>query len=149
LLALLGVADPAAPIDTMDPQIRRRRTFSAIQQLVLREAVNQPVLMVMEDLHWLDDESQSFLTMFGGAMAGARILLLINYRPEYQPTWDAATSHSQLRLNAFGRDDAEILLMDLLGEPDLEQLSGSSSTRPKAIHFSWKNTSGPSSTRGF
>ncbi|MBT2322216.1 AAA family ATPase [Variovorax paradoxus] len=123
LLALLGVRDAAAPIDKMDPQIQRRRTFDAIQRLVLREAVNQPVLMVMEDLHWLDAESQSFLTMFGRAVEGARILLLVNYRPEYQPSWDAGTSHSQLRLKAFGREDAEALLIALLGTaPALAEL---------------------------
>lgn len=115
LLALLGVTDPATPIDKMDPQIRRRRTFSAIQRLVLREALNQPVLMVIEDLHWLDDESQSFLTMFGRAVQGASILLLVNYRREHQPTWDATTSHSQLRLNSFGREEADALLVALLG----------------------------------
>ncbi|MEP7057804.1 MAG: adenylate/guanylate cyclase domain-containing protein [Caldimonas sp.] len=115
LLALLGVADPAASIDHMDPHIRRRRTFDAIGRLVLREARDRPVLMVMEDLHWIDSESQGFLTLFGRAVEGARIMLLVNYRPEYQPSWDNATSHTQLRLNALGRDDAESLLVALLG----------------------------------
>ena len=115
LLALLGVADPASPIDHMDPQIRRRRTFDAIGRLVLREARDRTVLLVMEDLHWLDSESQGFLTLLGRAVEGARILLLVNYRPEYQPLWDGATSHGQLRLNALGRDDAESLLIALLG----------------------------------
>ncbi len=115
LLALLGVIDPATPLNKMDPQIRRRRTFNAISRVVLREAVNQPVLMVIEDLHWLDDETQHFLTLFGRSVGDARILLLVNYRPEYQSAWDASTSHSQLRLNAFGREDAESLLVALLG----------------------------------
>ena len=118
LLTLLGVTDPSAPIDKMDPQIRRRRTFDAIRRLVLSESAKQPVLMVMEDLHWLDVESQSFLTMFGRAVGDASIVLLVNYRPEYQPQWDAATSHSQLRLKAFGPDDAEALLIALLGTAD-------------------------------
>ncbi len=123
LLALLGVTDPDAPIDHMDPQIRRRRIFNAIQRLVRREARRQPVLMVMEDLHWLDDETQSFLTMFGHDLKKASILLLVNYRPEYQPSWDAATSHTQIRLNAFGQDDAQELLKALLGDdPALDQL---------------------------
>ena len=115
LLALLGVADPANPINRMAPQIRRRRIFDSIQRLVLREARNQPVLMVIEDLHWLDQETQSFLTTFGSAVSDTRILLLVNYRPEYQPAWDAATSHSQLRLNAFGPEEAQALLVALLG----------------------------------
>ncbi len=118
LLALLGVADATMPIDKMDPQIRRRRTFDTIQRLVLREAANRPVVMVMEDLHWLDAESQSFLTSFGRAVEGARILLLVNYRPEYVPVWDAGTSHNQLRLKAFGAEEAQSLLIALLGDDD-------------------------------
>lgn len=115
LLALLGVADPNMPINRMDPQIRRRRTFQAVQRLILREARNQPVLMVIEDLHWLDDETQSFLSQFGRTVGEARILLLVNYRPEYHAVWDTSTSHTQLRLNAFGTEDAQALLVALLG----------------------------------
>ena len=123
LLSLMGVADPARPVDKMDPQIRRRRIFNAIERLVLREALNQPVLMVMEDLHWIDEETQGFLTAFGRAVEGARVLLLVNYRPEYQPRWDGGTTHSQLRLNAFGRDEADALLAALLGSrADLDDL---------------------------
>jgi len=69
LLALLGITDPADAIDKMDPQIRRRRTFDAIQRLVLREAVNQSVAAGDGRLHWLDVETQSFLTAFGRAVA--------------------------------------------------------------------------------
>ena len=115
LLSLLGITDPARPIDMMDPQIRRGRIFKAIERLVLRESVNQPVLMVMEDLHWIDAETQGFLTQFSRAVDGARVLLLVNYRPEYQPAWDRGTPHSQLRLNAFGREEADALLAALVG----------------------------------
>jgi class 3 adenylate cyclase/predicted ATPase len=123
LCALLSPTHSSAPIDDMDPRIRRQRTFSAIQRLVLRESRDRPVLMIMEDLHWLDDESQSFLMMFGSAVEQARILLAVNYRREYQPTWDAATSPTLLRLNPFGREDAGSLLAALLGEnPALDAL---------------------------
>ncbi len=123
LLALLGVSDPDNPINKMDPQIRRRRTFAAIEQLVLREARKQPVLLVFEDLHWLDVETQSFLTMLGHSVAQAPILLLVNYRPEYQSAWDASTSHIQMRLNPFGLEDAGSLLDGLLGsDPVLDGL---------------------------
>jgi predicted ATPase len=123
LLALLGVRDTTTPIDKMDPQVRRRRTFDALQRLVLREAANRPVLMVMEDLHWLDVESQAFLTLFGRAVAGSRILLIVNYRPEYQPAWDASVTHSQMRLQAFGPEEAQALLATRLGNaPALAEL---------------------------
>jgi len=115
LLALLGVNDPSASMESMDPQIRRRRTFDALIGLVLRESQNRPVLVLMEDLHWLDAESQAFLCAFGRAIEGARVMLLVNYRPEYVARWEGSTSHCQLRLNELGRDDARSLLDSLLG----------------------------------
>lgn len=115
LLALLGVVDPSAPIKHVDPQIRRRRTLDAIQRIVLREARDKPVLMLIEDLHWLDDETRSFLTTFGRAIVDARVLLLVNYRPDFQTAWDATVAHRQVHLNTFRRHDAEALLIDLLG----------------------------------
>lgn len=116
LLAILGAADPSSRLDGMDPGIRRRRTFDAIQRLFLREAENQPLLIVCEDLHWVDSETQSFLTTFASRVEHSPVLLLVNYRPDYHPAWDAATSHSTLRLNALDRDDATALLDNLLGD---------------------------------
>jgi len=115
LLSLLGVSDPNTPINRMDPQIRRRRTFDAILRLVLRETQKQPVLMLIEDLHWLDDETQAFLIAFSRTIGDSRLLLMANYRPDYHPQWDAAATHSQIRLRAFGADEAHELLAMLLG----------------------------------
>jgi hypothetical protein len=61
LLALLGVSESASSLQQMDPQIKRRRTFEAIKRLLLRESLNQPLLVIFEDLHWLDGESLDFL----------------------------------------------------------------------------------------
>jgi class 3 adenylate cyclase/predicted ATPase len=115
LLSLFGVSDPNTPINRMDPQIRRRRTFDAILRLVLRETQKQTVLMLIEDLHWLDDETQAFLIAFSRTIGGSRLLLMANYRPDYHPQWDVAAKHSQIRLKAFGADEAYELLAMLLG----------------------------------
>jgi class 3 adenylate cyclase len=82
LLALLGVSEPAAALAQMDPQIRRWRTFEAITRLLLRESLNQPLLMLIEDLHWLDSETQVFLNGLCERLATAHVLLVTNYRPE-------------------------------------------------------------------
>src|SRR5439155_5056880 len=63
LSALLGVAEAATALVEVDPQVRRRRTFEAIRRLLLRESLNQPVLLLVEDLHWLDSETQDWLTL--------------------------------------------------------------------------------------
>jgi len=67
LFALLGLADPISSLQQMDPQIRKRRTFEAIKRLLVRESLNQPLILIFEDLHWLDNETQAI--MRGWALA--------------------------------------------------------------------------------
>jgi len=116
LLALLSVSDPAAALQQMDPQLRRRRTFEALTRLLLRESLNQPLLLVVEDLHWLDNETQAWLNVMSERVATARLLLLVNYRPEYQHTWASKTFYTQLRLDPLGPEEAHELLTTLLGD---------------------------------
>src|SRR5215510_4533560 len=77
LFALLGLDDPTASLQQMDPQIRRQRTFDAIKKLFLRESLNQPLILIFEDLHWIDTETQGFLDTLSEGVASARILLLV------------------------------------------------------------------------
>ena len=65
----------------MDAQVRRRRTYEAIKRILLRESLNQPLMVIVEDLHWTDSETQALLNLLVDAIANARILLLVNYRP--------------------------------------------------------------------
>src|SRR5437867_6806958 len=116
LCFLLGIAEPTSPLAQMDPQIRRRRTFEALKQLLVRESLNQPLILVFEDLHWLDNETQAFLTLLSESVATARILLLVNYRPEYRHEWGGKTFYTQLRLDPLGKGEAQELLTALLGD---------------------------------
>jgi class 3 adenylate cyclase len=75
LLVLLGIEDHPSSLQQMDPQIRRRRTFDAIKKLLLRESLNQPLILIFEDLHWIDGETQGFLDLLSESVASARILL--------------------------------------------------------------------------
>ena len=65
----------------MDGQVRQRRTLEAIKRILLRESLNQPLIVVFEDLHWIDSETQALLDLLVDAIANARVLLLVNYRP--------------------------------------------------------------------
>jgi predicted ATPase/class 3 adenylate cyclase len=116
LFTLFGIAEPGAPLQHMDPQIRKQRTFEAIKRLLTRESLNQPLILVFEDLHWLDAETQAFLTLLSESLATTKILLLVNYRPEYRHDWGGKTYYTQLRLDPFGRADAQALLTTLLGD---------------------------------
>jgi predicted ATPase len=115
LFALLGVDEPTSSLQQMDPQIRRRRTFDAVKKLFLRESLNQPLILIFEDLHWIDTETQGFLDVLSESVASARILLLVNYRPEYRHEWGSKTYYIQLRLTPLGKAEAEEFLDVLLG----------------------------------
>src|SRR5262249_56386141 len=98
------------------PQIRRQRTFEAIKKLLLRESLNQPLILIFEDLHWIDSETQGFLDGLSESIASAKVLLLVNYRPEYRHEWGSKTYYTQVRLAPFGKVEAEEFLDVLLGE---------------------------------
>jgi len=115
LFGLFGIEEPHSPLQRMDSQIRRRRTFEALKKLFLRESLNQPLVLIFEDLHWIDEETQGFLDMLSESLASARILLLTNYRPEYRHEWGQKTYYTQLRLAPFGKVEAEEFLDVLLG----------------------------------
>ena len=116
LFALLGIEEQPSPLQQMDAQIRRRRTFEALKKLFLRESLNQPLMLIFEDLHWIDGETQGFLDALSESVASAKLLLLTNYRPEYRHEWGQKTYYTQLRLAPFGKAEAEEFLDELLGE---------------------------------
>jgi class 3 adenylate cyclase len=87
LFTLLGIPDSPDPLAQMDPQIKRRRTLDAIKRIILRESLNQPTVVIFEDLHWIDGETQALLDLLADGFANARVLLLVNYRPEYRHEW--------------------------------------------------------------
>src|SRR5262249_24237630 len=84
LFPLLGIADTPDPLAQMDPQIKRRRTLDAIKRIFLRESLAQPLIVIFEDLHWIDEHTQALLDMLADSIANVRALLLVNYRPEYR-----------------------------------------------------------------
>ena len=116
LFSLLGVSEAADSLGQMDPQIRQRRTLEAVKRLLLRESLNQPLIVIFEDLHWIDAGTQAFLNLLVDALATARILLLVNYRPEYRHEWGNRTYYTQLRLDPLGKESSGALLTALLGD---------------------------------
>jgi predicted ATPase len=123
LLSLLDVAPEDQQWQTLDSLQRRQRTLDAIKRLFLRESQVQPVILVFEDLHWIDTETQSFLDSLIDSLPTAPLLLLANYRPEYQHGWGSKTFYSQLRIDPLAPENAEELLQAILGEDaDLQPL---------------------------
>src|SRR5262249_12888990 len=84
--ALLSLIDPAfddGQWKRLEPWQRRQHTLDGVKRLLLRESQIQPVIAVFEDLHWIDGETQATLDVLVESIPGARMLLLVNYRPEY------------------------------------------------------------------
>jgi predicted ATPase len=80
-------------------------------------------VVIFEDLHWIDAETQALLDMLADSIAGARILLLVNYRPEYRHEWSGRAHYLQLRLDPLGGENSAVMLEALLGNSaDLDSL---------------------------
>jgi len=118
LFGLLGLIEGDDPLARMDGQIRRRRTQDAIKRILLRESLNQPLMLVFEDLHQIDDETQALLNLLADSIGTSRVLLLVNYRPEYSHSWGSKTYYTQVRLDPLGKETADEMLSKLLGNDE-------------------------------
>jgi len=120
---LLEVPVDDAEWQALDPAQRRHRTLDANKRLLLREAQAQPLAVVFEDLHWIDTETQALLDSLVESLPTARLLMLVNYRPEYQHAWGNRSYYTQIRLDALPPESAGELLESLLGgDPALAPL---------------------------
>jgi predicted ATPase len=123
LFGLLDVAAEDAEWQRLEARERRQRILDAVKRVLLRESRSQAVLLLFEDLHWIDSETQALLDSLVESLPAARVALLVSYRPEYAHPWGSRTYYSQLRLDPLPAERAETLVTDLLGDhPSLEAL---------------------------
>ena len=113
---LLEVAEGDDQLARPDPELRRRRTLDAIKRLLLRESLSQPLILIFEDLHWLDEGSRALLNLIADSIGTARLLMLVNYRPEFSHNWGNKTYYTQLRLDPLGVESGEQMLQALLND---------------------------------
>jgi class 3 adenylate cyclase/tetratricopeptide (TPR) repeat protein len=122
-LALLDVPLEDPSWQALDPAQRRHRTLTAVQGLLLWESRVQPLLIVVENLHWIDSQTQGLLDSLVTSLPTTPILLLVNYRPDYQHGWASRTYYRQIRIDPLAPKSAEELLRALLGDDvTLQQL---------------------------
>ena len=140
LYGLLGIVEGADPLAQMDPQIRKQRTLEAIKRMLLREILNQPLIVIFEDLHWIDERDPGAArTCWPIRSRTAKILLLVNYRPEYShrmgqqdllhATPARSAGQGKRERNAFRAARRRV---------ESRRSSGQSSNGPKAIRSSWR-----------
>ena len=123
LLALLDAPVDDAAWPALAPTQRRQRTLDAVTEVLLREARQQPLLLIFEDLHWIDADTQALLDGLVPRLPSVPLLLLVNYRPEYAHGWRAVPAYSELALEALAPESAGELLHAMLGgDPGLQPL---------------------------
>lgn len=104
----------------LDGKQRRDNVFEAIRLLLVAESQRKPLVMIIEDLHWIDNTSEEFLTFLINSLAATRIMLILLYRPEYPPAWVGKTYYSQIRVDQLPRKTIEDLVKGILGCEDVE-----------------------------
>jgi len=114
-LALLDVSVDDPTWQALDPFQRRQQTLGAVKRLLLRESQVQPLILLFEDLHWIDSETQAMLESLVESLPTSRLLLLVNYRAEYQHGWANKTYYTQLRLDPLPPENAGEILNSVLG----------------------------------
>jgi class 3 adenylate cyclase len=115
LLALLDVTVDDPEWHALDAHQRRLQIIDGVRRLLLRQSQGQPLLLIVENLHWIDAGTQAVLDSLIERLPTVRLLLLVNYRPEYQHGWGSKTSYIQLRLDPLPVETAEAFLGVLLG----------------------------------
>jgi class 3 adenylate cyclase/predicted ATPase len=116
LLALLDALPADEPFWRLDPVQRRVRILEALKRLLVRLSQTQPVVLVVEDLHWLDTETQTWLDRLVDSLPAVPLLLLVNYRPTYQHGWGSKTYYTQLRLDPLPPASITALVQESLGD---------------------------------
>ncbi|TMJ69346.1 MAG: zinc-ribbon domain-containing protein [Alphaproteobacteria bacterium] len=123
LLDLLDALDDEHPFRSLDPIYHRQYTYQAVTRLLLSETRAQPVVAVVEDLHWNDALTLGLLNELVVATQNVRLLLVVNYRPEYRDEWRDLPNYHQLRLDPLASESLADLLQALLGSnPSLTTL---------------------------
>lgn len=114
-LGALGMGAGEEAWTNLTPAERQSQMFEAVKQLLIRESREQPLCIVFEDLHWIDAETQTFLELLMESIPAARVLMLVNYRPEYDLRWAGKSYFSQTRIDPLPPASADELLEVLLG----------------------------------
>ena len=117
-----------------------RRTFEAIRDLLIRESQRKPLILAVEDLHWIDKTSEEFLDYLIGFLPTARILLILLYRPEYTHTWGSKSYYGKIGLDQLSaQTSAELVQAILEGGKLLQRSRALSLAEPEAIPCSWRS----------
>jgi predicted ATPase len=114
LLLLLGVPTGMDRLAMLQPETIKARTFATLRQLFLHSSQRHLLVIAIENLHWIDQTSQDFLASLVEHLAGARIFLLLTYRPGYRPSWIGPSYVTQMVLPPLSSEDSRHMVQAVL-----------------------------------
>ncbi len=120
ILELLSVKDVGGDTTSISPKGKKDRIMSIYRQVVINGSEIRPLVLVFEDLHWVDESSEGVLKYILEGILGARVLLLFTYRPEFIHTWGSKSYHSQVNLNRLSNRESLTMVINLLGTDQIE-----------------------------
>jgi DNA-binding winged helix-turn-helix (wHTH) protein/tetratricopeptide (TPR) repeat protein len=110
LLRLLGIVDGGGALDALSPEAIKARTFDALRTLFLKASVRTPLVIVVEDIHWIDRTSEEFLGTLIERLVAARAIIVATYRPGYRPPWVDRSYLTQITLTPLTAADGAHLI---------------------------------------
>lgn len=121
LLHFLGVDEKAAGCPLITPEAMQSKTFAILRQLTLNVSIQRPLILAVEDLHWIDKASQTYLSSFVESMVGGRVLLLLTYRPGYRPPWMEKSYANQIVLQPLSSEDTVAIVRSVAQQHQLSE----------------------------
>jgi class 3 adenylate cyclase/tetratricopeptide (TPR) repeat protein len=127
ILELLSVKESGIEKMQMSPEARKDRTLEALKRITLKGSELRPLIMAVEDLHWMDRSSEDALKELLESISGSRVFLIFTYRPEFVHTWGSRSYHSQVTLNKLSNRESLAMVSHLLNttnvDKDIEDLT--------------------------
>jgi DNA-binding NtrC family response regulator/tetratricopeptide (TPR) repeat protein len=122
LLRLLDVQEGAESLEALSPESVQLKTIEVLRRMIRRGGARQPIILVLEDVHWIDHASEAFASMMDG-LVGVPLLLVLTYRPGYRPPWTDRSNFTQIALHGLSSDDSASMVGPMLAPgPALESL---------------------------
>ena len=123
LADFLGIGDATSPALMLDPKTRHARLINLVSSLV-RDGTRTPSVIIIEDIHWLDEASVEFVSALVDIISVSRVLLILTYRPTFPVPWTDGAGFHEIRLDELRDEDVSALTMDLIGDhPSIRTIS--------------------------
>ncbi len=120
LLELLSVKDSGVDPIALSPEDRKNKIIKAIIRITIKASQIRPLIIAIEDLHWIDKSSEDYLKDLLDSISGARVFLISTSRPELVHTWGAKSYHSQVNLIRLSNRESLLMAADLLGTENID-----------------------------